>query len=104
MGGDSGHFDVTVRASLVVGLCFALIASFSMPAMADSHTQNAEAIWVKNSQGLWCLEDLSSQEIVFVEPVAGVSLHPIAGAKVLVTFTTDQELSLIHISEPTRPY
>ncbi|GEM_PF-278381 len=91
MGGDSGHFDATVRATLVAGLCFVLIASFSMPAMADSHTQSAEAIWVKNSQGVWCLEDLSSQEMIFVEPVAGVSLHPIAGAKVLVTFTADQE-------------
>lgn len=91
MGGDASYPDAVLRASLVAGLCLVLLTSVSTPVMADSHTQSAEAVWLKNSDGIWCLDPVHSDDLVHVEPVVGVTLHPIDGATVLVTYTVEQE-------------
>lgn len=91
MGGDARYPDAVVRASLVAGLCLVLLTSVSTPAMADSHTQSAEAVWLKDSDGIWYLDAVNSDDIIYVEPIVGVTLHPIDGATVLVTYTVEEE-------------
>lgn len=91
MGGDARYPDAVVRASLVAGLCLVLLAAVSTPAMADSHVQSAEAVWLKDPDGIWCLDAVATDDMVYVEPIVGVTLHPIEGATVLVTYTVENE-------------
>ncbi len=91
MGGDARYPNAVVRASLVAGLCLVLLAAISMPAMADSDVQSAEAVWLKDPDGIWCLDAVATDDMVYVEPIAGVTLHPIEGATVLVSYTVEQE-------------
>ncbi len=91
MGGDARCPNAVVQASFVAGLCLVLLTAVSTPAMADSHVQSAEAVWSKNSDGIWCLDALANDDLVHVEPIVGVTLHPIAGATVLVTYTVESE-------------
>ena len=77
---------IASRAALVSGLCLVLLAAISTPIAAKEGQLSAEAIWMKDADGRWCLE-ADDGGFFYAEPIPGVTLHPISGARVLVTMT-----------------
>ena len=91
MGGDTVWSAPAFRASIVAGLFLVLLCSFSTPAIADTATTTSEATWVRGEDGMWMLESSETGGLIVANPIPGVTLHPIADAKVLLTYTMNQE-------------